>query len=50
VRYNLLQSFNLRIEVGVRNDQRANGRAQIAVASSDRLLDGGLQIDGVTPN
>ena len=43
VRYSLLQLRYLGFQKVVRDDQRANGRTQIAVANGDRLVNGGFQ-------
>ena len=43
MRYGLLQIRYLGLQKVVRDDQRANSCARIAVATGNRLIDGGLQ-------
>jgi hypothetical protein len=47
VRDRLHQFLDFRFEKAVRNDQRADGRTEVAIARDDRLIDGGLQFGSV---
>ena len=47
VRHRLHQFPDFRFKKVVRDDERADGRAQVAVACGDGLIDGGVQLGSV---